>query len=108
MSTVSKAKAKETEVVNIGFMKLEALGNLKRCRGKTLPVNQVKPTANTQCSLDKDVTKHVNHDKKVHEGLEYVLLYPVHSEVINLPGTTEEFVLPPPHLYHPPPSKITA
>jgi len=35
----------------------------------------------------------VNHDKKVHEGLEYILLYPDHSEVINLPGTTDEFVL---------------
>ena len=42
----SSLKAKETEVsVNIGYMKLEASGNLKRCRGKTLPV-KVKPTAN--------------------------------------------------------------
>ena len=75
---------------------MEASGNLKRCRGKILPV-KVKPTANAQCSLAKGVTKHVNHDKKVHEGLEYVLPYPVHSEVINSPGTTEEFVLPSPH-----------
>ena len=92
-STVSKTKAKETEVViNIGFLKLEASGNLKRCRGKTLPV-KVKPTANAQCILDKGVTKHSNHDKKIHEGLEYVLLYPDHSEVVNLPGTTEQFIL---------------
>ena len=34
-----------------GFMELEASGNLKRCRGKTLQV-KVKPTANAQCSLD--------------------------------------------------------
>ena len=47
-------------------MELEASGNLKRCRGKTLLV-KVKPTANAQCSLEKDVTKHVNHGKKVHE-----------------------------------------
>ena len=73
-------------------MKLEASGNLKRCRGKTFPV-KVKPTANPQCILDKGVTKHSNHDKKIHEGLEYVLLYPDHSEVVNLPGTTEEFIL---------------
>ena len=43
--------------------------------------------------LAKGLTKHANHDKKVHEGLEYVLLYPDHSEVINLPGTNEEFIL---------------
>ena len=92
-STAGKLKAIETEVsVNIGYMKLEASGNLKRCRGKTLPV-KVKPTANAQCILDKGLTKHANHDKKVHEGLEYVLLYPDHSEVINLPGTNEEFIL---------------
>ena len=91
--TVSKTKAKETEVViNIGFLKLEASGNLKRCHGKTLPV-KVKPTANAQCILEKGVKKHSNHDKKIHEGLEYVLLYPDHSEVVNLPGTTEEFIL---------------
>ena len=28
------------------------------------------------------MTKHANRYKKVHEGLEYVLLCPVHSEVI--------------------------
>ena len=88
-STAAKLTAKETEVsVDIGYMKLEASGNLKRCRGKTLPV-KVKPTTNAKCILDKDVTKHANHDKKVHEGLEYVLLNPDHSEVINLPRTNE-------------------
>ena len=50
-------------------MKLEASGNLKRCRGKTLPVKG-KPTANAQCILDKGVMKHTNHDRMVHEGLE--------------------------------------
>ena len=70
-------------------MKLEASGNLKRCRDKTSPV-KVKPTAYVQCNLDKGVTKHTNHYKEVREGLEYVLLYPVHSEVINLPGTTSQ------------------
>ena len=43
-----------------------------------------------QCTLDKGVTKHTNHYKEVHERLEYVLLYPVHSEVINLPGRTSQ------------------
>ena len=54
---------------------------------------KVKPTANAQCILDKGLTKHANRDKKVHEGLEYVLLYPDHSEVINVPGRNEEFIL---------------
>jgi len=53
-------------------MKLEPLGNLKRCRGKTLPA-QVNPTANAQCILDKGVTKHAKHDKKVHEVLEKIV-----------------------------------
>ena len=90
-STVSKTKAKETEVViNIGFLKLEASGNLKRCRGKTLPV-KVKPTANAQCILDKGVTKHSNHDKKIHEGLEYVLLYPDHSDLRSFRSMVRSF-----------------
>ena len=71
---------------------METSGNLKRCCGKTLPV-KVRPTANAQCILEKGVTKHANHYKKVHEGLEYVLLYPDHSEVVNFPGTTNEFIL---------------
>ena len=71
---------------------MEASGNLKRCCGKTLPV-KVRPTANAHCILEKGVTKHANHDKKVHEGLECVLLYPDPSEVVNLPGTTNEFIL---------------
>ena len=89
----TKLKAKETKVsINIDFLRVEASGNLKRCRGKTLPV-KVRPTANAQCILEKGVMKHINHDKKVHEGLEYVLLYPDHSEVVNLPGTTNAFIL---------------
>ena len=89
----SKAKAKDTEVsINVGFMKLEKSGNLKRCRGKTLPV-KVKCTAKAESILEKSVKKHANHDKKIHEGLEYVLLYPDQSKVMYLPGTTEEFVL---------------
>ena len=68
---------------------MEASGNLKRCRGKTSPV-KVKPTAYVQCTLYKDVAKHTNYDKEVHEGLQYVLLYPIHSEVIKLPGTTSQ------------------
>ena len=71
---------------------MEASGNLKRCRGKTLSV-KVRPTANAQYILEKGVTKHANHDKKVHEGLDYVLLYPDHSKVVKLPGTTNEFIL---------------
>ena len=71
---------------------MEASGNMKRCRSKTLPV-KVRPTANAHCILEKGVTKHANHDKKVHEGLECVLLFPDHSEIVNLPGTTNEFIL---------------
>ena len=88
----TKWKAKETEVsINTPFLKVEASGNVKRCRGKTLAV-KVRPTANAQCSLEQGVMKHAHHDEQVHEGLEYVLLYPDHSEVVNLPGTTDEFI----------------
>lgn len=94
-SKTSKAKSKvhanETSI-NIGFMKLESQKNLKRCRGKTLPV-KVSTTANAHSILEKGVKKHSNHDKKVCEEIQYVLLYPDCSEVINLPGTNEPFVL---------------
>ena len=44
----TKSKAKEIEVsINIGFFKMEASGNLKRCLGKTLPV-KVKPKRSRQ------------------------------------------------------------
>ena len=39
------------------------------------------------------MTKHANHDKKVLERLKYVLLCSDHSEVDDLRGTTEEFIL---------------
>ena len=54
---------------------------------------KIKPTAYVRCILDKGVTKHTNHDEKVQEAMEYVLLYPVHSEVIDLPATIEAFAL---------------
>ena len=44
----TKSKAKEIEVsINIGFFKMEASGNLKRCLGKTLPV-KVRPKRSRQ------------------------------------------------------------
>ena len=44
----TKAKAKEIEVsINIGFFKMEASGNLKRCLGKALPV-KVRPKRSRQ------------------------------------------------------------
>ena len=57
-------KKKESEVpVNIGFMKLELSGSLRRCRGKTLPV-KVLPSSGADIILEKGVKKHANHDKK--------------------------------------------
>ena len=88
-----KSKTREMEVsINIGLMKLEPSGNLKRCRGKTLPV-KIKSTATADVILDKGIRKHTNHDKRIHEGLELVLLYADRTEVISLPGTTEAFTL---------------
>ena len=44
----TKSKAKEIEVsINIGFFKMEASDNLKRCLGKTLPV-KVRPKRSRQ------------------------------------------------------------
>ena len=74
-------------------MKLDSQGlSLKRCRGKTLPV-KVTSTANAESILEKGVKKHSNHDKSVYECIQYVLLYPDCSEVVNLPGTDESFML---------------
>ena len=86
-------KAKETEVnINVGIMKLDNTGNFKRCRGKTLPI-KVLPSADKTSILGKAVKKHANYDKTIHEGLEYVLLYPDGNEVVNLPGTDHKFSL---------------
>ena len=41
----------------------------------------------------KGETKHENHNKKIHKGLKYVLPYPDHSEVVNLPGRSEDVIL---------------
>ena len=90
---VEKAKKNESEVpINIGFMKLESSGSLRRCRGKTLPV-KVLPSSGADVILEKGVKKHANHDKNVHENTQYVLLYPDCTQVINLPGTNEPFDL---------------
>lgn len=90
---IAKSKSKETEVsINVGFMKLDKTGNFKKCRGKTLPI-KVLPSADKKSILAKAVKKHANHDKTIHEGLEYVLLYPDGNEVVKLPGTDNEFSL---------------
>ena len=90
---VDKTKKKESEVpINIGFMKLESSGSLRRCRGKTLPV-KVLPSSGADVILEKGVKKHANHDKNVNENTQYVLLYPDCTQVINLPGTNEPFDL---------------
>ena len=90
---IAKSKSKETEVrINVGFMKVDKTGNFKKCRGKTLPI-KVLPSADKKSILIKAVKKHANHDKTIHEGLEYVLLYPDGNEVVKLPGTDDEFSL---------------
>ena len=77
--------------INIGYMKY-ANGVLKKCRGKTLPI-RVPTSASASLVKEKAVQKHAHHDKLVHDGLAYALLYPDGSEVVNLPGTTEPFLL---------------
>lgn len=67
-------------------------GCLKKCRGKTLPVVTTS-LANAEEIKEKAVRKHANHDRSIHDGFEYVLLYPDGSEVKYLPGTNDAFVL---------------
>ena len=73
-------------------MKVDNDGNLKRCRGKTLPV-KVLPSAKKREILEKAVRKHANHDNNIHGELEHVLLNVNGKEITNLPGTEKEFVL---------------
>lgn len=54
---------------------------------------KLKSTAKLESILEQSVKKHANHDKEIHEGLEYVLLYPDQGKVKYLPGTTEQFIL---------------
>lgn len=62
-SYAGKPKSKEV-TINIGFMKY-CDGVLKRCRGKTLPI-QVPPSASAEIIKTKAVRKHTNHDKSLH------------------------------------------
>ena len=88
-----KGKEKQNEVsINIGYMKLDGDGNLKRCRGKTLPI-KVLPSAGRHTILEKAVKKHANHDKNILGKLEHVLLNSDGNEITTLPGTEKEFVL---------------
>jgi hypothetical protein len=89
----SKGKEKECDVnISIGYMKVDNDGNLKRCRGKTLPI-RVSPGAGRSEILDKAVRKHANHDKNVVGELEHVLMNGDGNEITTLPGTEKEFVL---------------
>ena len=90
---IAKGKAKETKVsINVGFTKLDKTGNFKKCRGKTLPI-KVLPLADKESILAKSVRKHSNHDKAIHKGLEYMLLFPDGNEVVKLRGTDKDFSL---------------
>ena len=92
-STSSKGKEKQDEVsINIGYMKLDGEGNLKRCRGKTLPI-KVLPSAGRNTILEKAVKKHADHDKNILGEIEHVLLNADGNEITTLPGTEKEFVL---------------
>jgi hypothetical protein len=83
----SKGKEKECDVnISIGYMKVDNDGNLKRCRGKTLPI-RVSPGAGRSEILDKAVRKHANHDKNVVGELEHVLMNGDGNEITTLPGT---------------------
>ena len=52
-----------------------------------LPVNE-KSTA-SDVILNKALTKPAYHKKRIHEGLDFILLFPDPRGMVNLPGTTE-------------------
>ena len=52
-----------------------------------LPVNE-KSTA-SDVILNKALTKAAYHKKRIHEGLDFILLFPDPKGMVNLPGTTE-------------------
>jgi hypothetical protein len=89
----SRGKEKECEVsINIGYMKVDNDGNLKRCRGKTPPI-EVLPSAGRSEILEKAVRKHANHDKNILGELEHVLLNADGNQIEKIPGTEKEFLL---------------
>lgn len=91
-SSSMKVQVEKDVAINIGFRKYTEHGHFKTCRGKTLPI-RVPPTANASQIKERAVRKHTNHDKALHECMEYVLLYPDGSVVDTLPGTSEPFKL---------------
>lgn len=90
---IVKGKLKEIEVsINVGFMKLDKIGNFKKCRGKILLI-KVFFLVDKKSILVKVVKKYVNYDKIIYEGLEYVLFYFDGNEVVKLFGIDNEFFL---------------
>ena len=90
-TTNQKGKENSEVSINVGFMKFED-NKFKKCRGRALPV-KVPIAADQTTILERSVRKHSNHFRDVHDKLEYILLYPDSSEIVHLPGTTDEFVL---------------
>eukprot|EP00794_Sanderia_malayensis_P013170 gene13169-14520_t len=90
--TKQKKKKDQQVTINIGVMKLSDDRNLRRCRGKTLPI-QVSVTAEKEQILELGLKKHSNHDKTIIAELKHVLLFPDGKLVDKVPGTNSEFVL---------------
>ena len=53
-----------------------------------LPING-KSIATADVILIKALTKHAYNKKKIHEGIDLILLFPDQTGVMNLPSTTE-------------------
>eukprot|EP00794_Sanderia_malayensis_P012517 gene12518-13801_t len=90
--TKQKKKKDQQVTINIGVIKLSDDRNLRRCRGKTLPI-QVSVTAEKEQILELGLKKHSNHNKTIIAELKHVLLFPDGKLVDKVPGTNSEFVL---------------
>lgn len=90
---IVKGKVKEIKVsINVGFTKLDKIGNFKKCRGKILFI-KVLFSVDKESILVKFVRKYLNYDKVIYKGFEYMLFFFDGNEVVKLRGIDKDFFL---------------
>ena len=86
-----KAKTDEEVKEHVGVVELED-GKLKRLKGRTLPL-MIKPSCHVEEFLQAAVEKHTRHFKQYNKYDEHILLYPDHTKIQKLPGSSADFTL---------------
>lgn len=88
----SKKSVDEKHVIQIGLMKYDGkTKKLKPARGRL--ALEISASASSSVILNAAIEKYSAFERSFVKDCEYALLYPDGSEVVNIPGTSDPFVL---------------